>query len=693
LNGPGGTLATPVAGAWKDVLRIIYFGMDHTIVDANSGATTQNCSSNVRQSLLNNYGAIFKGGCTTGTCPNGLQHAFRRDDQSGTTDTFIKLTGAYAFQGGSVAAQTGLGADDGSTAHNFVHTKSPFCNGRELEDRDPVRRACFTPACTTNADCQGNLADGTPVVCKSGKCFGDAREESVCGPDGKLGVVLPILASPEPDALPATGNTDNLAEVPTTDVLYTMPPCDNSGAARLLKCAVYTDYRTQAVVFQCANRALEDGRNVAGKAFTPTTPAGKACLCNGDPGQCLTVQAPTDHRAWNLYVRRAADGQIINNAPPNTPTGKNPAAAQILTTADPLNKDGDQVAGLGTQGYPVHALPATVAGAAVNNPFPAGYQLERFYPVINAYFRLLGSPFKPSSNRCSTFTDTTTACAADADCGTAAQSEGSRCLFDSTATGVASGIGSGPAHCSKPNSDTRTIGCLASLGACSIGYSGKESATSNPTAVFSAQIVNDIPLTDPNILSNTYPIARPLFISSLKGFDGCNAGIDSCTRIGAAGTPDRILERKFAGETTTSGGTAAAGCYNDLARVNNAATRASFVPGAFHTGKDATTDHMDCVDFDETTCNSVAECALDADCTTATGTHSCVATKCQCTADADCPGGRTCVSGSCTYVSNRNACCGDGVVSAVPGSPSGTVEQCDPPDGVTCDSKCQLITP
>jgi len=158
--------------AWKDVLRLVYAGMPH---NGGSAIANQNCASDARRILVNTYGLMFQGGCTTGVCTQ-LNHAFRRDDLSGTTDTVITLLGLPAI--GTV----------------------PFCNGDEQSDRDPIRRAC-------------------------------SPDDDVCGKDGKLGVVLPIFAPPDVDA---SVNLYTTAACSATNKLKILPcqkTIDNGGVS------------------------------------------------------------------------------------------------------------------------------------------------------------------------------------------------------------------------------------------------------------------------------------------------------------------------------------------------------------------------------------------------------------------------------------------------------------------------------
>jgi hypothetical protein len=111
---------------WRDVLRMVYAG-----AKASPDNTGMDCNSTARQTLVANWGNLFNGTCAGSVpCTTGLQHAFRRSDMSGTTDTFLSLLGLPA------------------------RTANPFCNGvgitgtisltntTDFADNDPIRRTC-----------------------------------------------------------------------------------------------------------------------------------------------------------------------------------------------------------------------------------------------------------------------------------------------------------------------------------------------------------------------------------------------------------------------------------------------------------------------------------------------------------------------------------------------------------------------
>jgi hypothetical protein len=116
---------------WRDVARIVYGGQHlHKPVSAcqdppfpsRSAIGEKRCNSDVRHTLVNAWSNLFQNGAgCNGTDPDAcvqLKHAWRRDDVSGTTDVFLEVLALPAI------------------------TTTPFCNGVEQEDEDPVRRDC-----------------------------------------------------------------------------------------------------------------------------------------------------------------------------------------------------------------------------------------------------------------------------------------------------------------------------------------------------------------------------------------------------------------------------------------------------------------------------------------------------------------------------------------------------------------------
>ena len=106
---------------------------------ARSPIAEKDCASEVRTTLINTWGNMFQGGCTNSNCTQ-LKHAFRRDDVSGTTDTFLELLALPAI------------------------TATPFCNGNEAQDLDPLEARDLLPADEDQLATAGPPGDHRPGV-------------------------------------------------------------------------------------------------------------------------------------------------------------------------------------------------------------------------------------------------------------------------------------------------------------------------------------------------------------------------------------------------------------------------------------------------------------------------------------------------------------------------------------------------
>jgi hypothetical protein len=214
---------------WKDALKVLFAGVYHAgSAGASCGAagTTACCSHDIRATLANSYGNLFqtKGSCTSQTCTQ-IRHAYRRDDLSGTTDTFLSVLGLPAI----------------GTA--------PFCNGTDLDDKDPIRRAC------------------------------DPSEQT-CNADGKLGLVLPVT---QPETSPTT-------------VQYNNNPC-NDGVFKWFFPSFNAPTNAQG------NSLCPNGKAVVfGKCLTPVDTANHpGCLMASD-STTPVGSGLTDPRVYNLTL-------------------------------------------------------------------------------------------------------------------------------------------------------------------------------------------------------------------------------------------------------------------------------------------------------------------------------------------------------------------------------------------------------
>lgn len=171
---PGCSAATPPAvytptaisasvGAWADYLRVLFMGVHH------DAAQTRDCDSDVRRELVEHYTALFEGSCTGGSCTK-LHHLWRRDDASGTTDTFTNLLG------GAINKLCNVG--------NTIPASTP--NGfADFLDNDPIR-----------VPCDGKGGGVGEQVC------GTALPPSDKSKVGTLGLLLPVFP-PDTKDVPA----------------------------------------------------------------------------------------------------------------------------------------------------------------------------------------------------------------------------------------------------------------------------------------------------------------------------------------------------------------------------------------------------------------------------------------------------------------------------------------------------------
>ncbi len=226
VQNPPGADTSYTFTDWKDVLRILYAGRDQAhpnYLDPDGFPYgPADCNSNVRKSLQKSWSKLFQAGCGATPCTQ-LKHVWRRGDLSGTTDTVIGLTGLPGIT---------------KTTAGVVLT-TPFCNGRDYEDLDPIRIAC------------------------------DANDD-VCGADGKMGLVQTVFVPDLPTdvAYPTKACDPGVYDwVPAAGV--TLDTCPGGGVNAFTLCLMpaFND-PTQAKLFNhsCVKREANDA-----PFFTPNT--------------------------------------------------------------------------------------------------------------------------------------------------------------------------------------------------------------------------------------------------------------------------------------------------------------------------------------------------------------------------------------------------------------------------------------
>jgi hypothetical protein len=373
LPGPNGVIDTPVSGDdvilpavtytftdWRDVLKVIYGGVD-TI------ANTKSCASPIRHAVVDNYSNIFQTGCSTGatqttttatsgaysgngcrpktctgtgvTCgtvgdgPAELRHALRRDDASGTTDTFVSLLGLTKPKSVNDAACfnnfcngfTGAFPTEDLRADNVVGDDVGTANQDkggaydwDYQDYDPIRRRC------TDSD-------------------------AVCDRRGTLGVVLAIVPTDflsRSQAFALTADTGGKA-IPGTGAAPML------GSAQVSSIPVYHACSGQAAFVEgrCPNGATQQtGCQWPNTGDSPGVGASFANFAANYNGKSnIPTESPADDVLFAGWQVGNADGRVYNKF------------VRDLTNADPrplltdTKKIGTQFRKITGANYRLHA--------------------------------------------------------------------------------------------------------------------------------------------------------------------------------------------------------------------------------------------------------------------------------------------------------------------------------------------------
>jgi hypothetical protein len=269
-------------GDFKDALALLYGGLHHNGV--------KNCNSDARRALVAQWGTLFN--CQN-DCPNGLQHAWRGPDLSQDTLNFLSMVGlsrmAPPQRPGSRPAVIDL-------CNAYSDPPTPRYGGdADFLDNDPVRIPC------------------------------DPHED-VCGPDGTMGVVLPIVPPSNlssDDRYPSSECTEGAFEKayeasrlcpdgrPPTLGLCSLPVlqpdsggtdfrCTNSASNCPTEAPLNADCRSYNLVARTENGAVEKdsgGRDLRGAFFrihSLKSATGETCNATTarDQISCLNAVAP-----------------------------------------------------------------------------------------------------------------------------------------------------------------------------------------------------------------------------------------------------------------------------------------------------------------------------------------------------------------------------------------------------------------
>ncbi len=350
---------------WKWALALVYGGLDlSTCTSAGAGCAAPDCNSTARVNLVKNWKLLFQGGaCSASTAvgagsgvsadmvcngdanttPSGtpvggvLWHAFRRDDTSGTADTFQSLLGLVVPGGAGFGSATwsGFGASPYCNAMNWdpatasqatcIDTTKQHSQllgpGGVPETTDPTHR--MPPPGTWGAHAltttQASLYDVVPTQMQDNDpirrpCAGSlvntpaAAGEEVCNLDGNLGLVLPMV-----DSDWVIGKSFNsgpaLGQYPTVACNGAFAP---SKAPQVYDCPVWGSRNDiQSITFhdgQCPSGDSE----ILGGCQVPFDSISKTSACVNAPGQTPFKHVrPTvagHGRAYNLWLTDGTTG-------------------------------------------------------------------------------------------------------------------------------------------------------------------------------------------------------------------------------------------------------------------------------------------------------------------------------------------------------------------------------------------------
>lgn len=499
--------------SWKDVLAMVYGGQNNgTAAQLTSGLRNPSridCGGNIRRTLVDSYGQIFTDSATgTANCRSTscarVKHAFRRDDLSGTTDTFVSLVGLVTIPPFTTTFANGVPKVDSAA------TANPFCNAGEQKmnkgdsdylDMDPIRRISDSDTAAHNRQGKEQVAQGFlgPINPPAGTLpptlpgSGDAREiddPAAVSSNNKLLVALPDNSHPaaqnwsyNPNITPLAGETAAQTTARSQqlqrDSYAKFVTGTNAGNAReglgiVLPISVPSNYSP-------TSRAYWENPNVVSTAPVPCT-VGKyapSIICtscrnimcpDGGLGTCVvpvdtTILGTPTTPNYNCYSDRA-----IPKPPAGVVSLSDPRVYNLLV----LDQGGKVVKD--TYQNPSITLSAT------------GQQR-----VVTAFYRLhtgevtnFGGNPKIAGNPAPGTPSTASVCR----------------TFDSTTQ----------------------IGCLVQASACSVGYAGREA--NNNVTTFASQIqgaqnnVANIKLfvTANPAPAGSYLLARALYVNSFKGF-------------------------------------------------------------------------------------------------------------------------------------------------------------------------------
>jgi len=464
-NSPNAAIPTYTYtfASWKDVLSVIYGGLSNA--SQNTATGDSGCNSNVRNFLANNWGSLFQNpGCGSGACTI-LQHAFRRDDSSGTSDIFQQLLGL------SPSPTSGSNRNFGT---------SPFCNVGEVGVKaatatNPIKITTTIPHGLTSGQVVtivgvGKNIDNTPasggntvangnnltVTVVDGLNFTIAKDGTVAGNGTTVGSYAMVLLPPPPGLLSTPVSTDyrelDVIRRPCASAITAKEDvCNRDGNLGLVLPIVPTDFLGSIAAQYPTTACAATNFSVPGTTVTdPNTGFAVKVPCpNGEPqhGGNLCVM-PVD----------ASGNTNCLNAAGNIPFAFSPAAVNGIL---PGSADG--------RVYNSHL----VTGPAATST----YQVDTFNrSITGAWYRLHSAHTLVAG--------------------------GTKCLQSDA---------------------TLEIGCLVQASPCSLGYAGRTAdqwdtgAANAPTTL--AYKVNEVLPLSQCVQTFGYSLSRKLYLDTIVGWN------------------------------------------------------------------------------------------------------------------------------------------------------------------------------
>jgi ABC-type phosphate transport system substrate-binding protein len=470
------------ANSWRAVLRTIYTGMPGL---TSTDPLARDCNSTARRALIASWNDIFRGDCNncsdsnpdTAVTETGLRHAFRRDEESGTTDVFLGLLSL-----GTISFTTNEPAGYPAESHLAFRTlaNSPFCNVHRPND---TYLAVTVPPNSTLAQIKAGTAKVIPPVFDVG-----------AAPAGSGGVTLPggtaRLRSLIGDPLAADfGDDVSFPEMQDQDPVRRKCVSDNfdtlSGLVKPTEQVCSADGQLgvvlainpppvgNAVAYPttiCDAGAFEFGPAV----LSPSFGSGMRCP-NGDeslgaPAQCRLPLAP-DGVHYNClngggtWIASGPNVVFAANGGPAVIDGDTPGETMGQTTID---------------GRVYNNILRDAAGNALKilrpNPSALGNSPT---PLVGSFYRI----------------------------------HTTRSLLAAASTKT----------CQRDDA-TEQLGCLVQASPCSLAYAGGDSVTQNPGGTIGIRVQGILPdiTSIQNLITQAgpvYPFARKLYVNSLRGFD------------------------------------------------------------------------------------------------------------------------------------------------------------------------------